>query len=421
MLFVTGINHRTAPVALRERAAFSPAETPDALDELRQRTGVSEACVLSTCNRTELVVRLEDAEDGAACLDWLADRAGIARSERGCLYSLRGMDAISHVLRVACGLDSMVLGEPQILGQTKDAYRLAHEAGSTGPMLNRLYQQAFATAKLIRTSTGVGSSPVSVAFTAIQLAKRIFAGFEDHTALLVGAGDTIELVARHLHAHGIGRMIIANRSIERAHRVAREFSAEGIGLDELAAHLQGADMVISSTAAPQPLIDQAMVRDALRRRRRALFMVDLAVPRDIDERVAELEDVYLYTVDDLQQVIEQGMEARRQAADEADLLITVEAARVNRELRALDTAAMIRDLRGRGEGFGEELLARADRRLDAGDDPREVMAQLTRDLTRKLMHAPTDALRKAGAAGDLELIGAARQLLDLDDPDEEDV
>lgn len=415
MLFLVGINHRTAPVELRERVAFPPDALAPALDELVSMEGVREAVVLSTCNRTEIVVHSEP-EAGGPVRTWLASRAGLDEGSPDCTYIHSDVDAIHHVIAVACGLDSMVLGEPQILGQTKEAYRLAGDAGSTGPLLNRLYQHVFGTAKLVRSATGIGASPVSVAFAAITLARQIFADFGTHTALLVGAGDTIELVARHLHGQGIGRMIIANRSVERAHDLAQELGAFAIGLDEITAHLAEADMLISSTASPRPLIGDAMVREALAgRRRRPLFMVDLAVPRDIEASVSAIEDVYLYTVDDLQQVIAQGLEARQRAADEALELVETEARRIAREIHAMDAAPLIRGLREGAERTRREMLEHARRRLAAGDPVEEVLEELSRRLTRKLLHHPSTALREAGSRGDEDLLAAARRILDVGD------
>ncbi len=415
-LIALGINHRTAPVEIRERIAFPAGTLGDALRALTEQRGVAEAAILSTCNRTELYCHVEESE-ATALIHWLADyhRLPAGRLEP-CTYIHRDLEAVRHMLRVASGLDSMVLGEPQILGQMKTAFRDAQEAGTLGTLLNRLFQHTFAVAKQVRTDTAIGASPVSVAFAAVSLARQIFGDLDRNTALLIGAGETIELAARHLHQHGLGRMIIANRTVERAHSLAAEFNAYAIALDEIPAHLQEADIVISSTASPAPLLHKAEVKAALKaRKHRPMFMVDIAVPRDIAPEVAELEDVYLYTVDDLHSVIQENMASRQEAARQAEEIIEVQAEHFMGWLRSLDAAATIRAYRAQADAIRREVLEKAKKQLAQGKDPQQVLEFLAHTLTNKLVHAPSSALRQAGADERGDLIELARELFGLDE------
>jgi len=415
-LLVLGINHRTAPVEIREKVVFAGEELPEALRELTGIPGVREALIVSTCNRTELYCLAEQNDERIA--RWLATWHELAphHLERGgVLYRLQGSEAIKHLFAVACGLDSMVLGEPQILGQLKDAYRAAAEQKATGPYLNRLLQTTFSVAKRVRTHTRIGASAVSVASAAVSLARTVFERFADHTALLVGAGETIALAARHLHASGLKRMIVVNRSIERAQELASEFNGFAVGLDALAAHLPEADIVISSTASPTPVIGAEAVRAAIRaRKRKPIFMVDIAVPRDIDPEVAGLEDVYLFTIDDLQNVVNENLESRREAAREADALLATETARFEQHLKTLEAAPTIRQLREDAEALRAHTLEQARRMLAAGRDPDVVLEFLANTLTNRLMHAPSQRLRDAAERGDAPLLEAARLLFAAD-------
>ena len=412
-LVVVGINHRTAPVDVRERVVFEPARVPDALRELASLDAIEEAVIVSTCNRTELYCVTECGE--AELADWLQNYHQLGSSIRHCLYHHDDMRAVSHVFAVASGLDSMVLGEPQILGQLKDAYRAAQETGTTGPLLNRLFQAAFSVAKRVRTETEIGANAVSVASAAVAMAKTVFASFENRTALMVGAGETVALAARHLHADGLRRMIIANRSIERAQELAAEFQGFAIGLDDISAHLREADIVVASTASPNVIITRDMAAAALRaRKRRPIFMVDIAVPRDIDPAVAELEDVYLFTVDDLQSVVNENMENRRQAAREADRMIAGEVDRFELQLRTRSAAPTIRRLRDEAERTRQHTLEQARLMLAAGRGTDEVLEFLAATLTNRLIHAPSQRLREAAESGDERIIGAIAEIYRLD-------
>jgi glutamyl-tRNA reductase len=415
-LVVIGINHRTAPVDIREKVVFAGEELPEALRELTTVQGVRESLIVSTCNRTELYC-LTDAGD-EALVQWLAhwhDLASHNLDLSESLYRLQGTVALRHVFSVACGLDSLVLGEPQILGQLKNAYRAAFEQKVTGPYLNRMMQTAFSVAKRVRSQTQIGANAVSVASAAVSLARTVFERFSDHTALLVGAGETIALTARHLHANGLGRMIVANRSLDRAQELAAEFQGFAIGLDALATHLSEADIVISSTASPTPIITYDAVRAAVRaRRRKPIFMVDIAVPRDIDPEVAKLEDVYLFTIDDLHNVVNENLETRREAARDATDMIGAEIAQFEQQLKTLDAVPTIRQLRDEAEIVKAQTAEQARRMLAAGRDPREVIEFLAATLTNRLLHGPSQRLREAAERGDADLLDAARTLFRTD-------
>lgn len=412
-IVVVGINHRTAPVDVRERVVFEPARVPLALRELRTLPDVRESVIVSTCNRTELYCVTGAGEAGLG--QWLQSYHQLGSSIHHCLYRLDDMRAVAHAFAVASGLDSMVLGEPQILGQLKDAYRTAQESGTTGPVLNRLFQAAFSVAKRVRTETQIGANAVSVASAAVAMAKTVFASFENRTALLVGAGETITLATRHLHADGLRRLIVANRSIERARELAAEFQGFAIGLDEIPAHLREADIVVASTASPTAVITREMAAAALRaRRRRPVFMVDIAVPRDIEPEVAELEDVYLFTIDDLQSVVNENMEGRRQAAREADQLIATEVDRFELQMRTRDAAPTIRRLRDEAERARRHTLEQARRMLAHGRGTEEVLEFLSTTLTNRLIHGPSQRLRDAAESGDSRVIDTITDIYRLD-------
>jgi len=412
-LVVVGINHRTAPVDVRERVVFEPARVPDALRELATLPPVKEAVIVSTCNRTELYCVTDDADTDLG--DWLQRYHQIGTSIHHCLYRHGDQKAVEHAFAVASGLDSMVLGEPQILGQLKDAYRTAQDAGTTGPVLNRLFQAAFSVAKRVRTETEIGANAVSVASAAVAMARTVFASFESRTALMVGAGETIALAARHLHADGLRRMIVANRSIDRARELAAEFQGFAIGLEDIPAHLREADIVVASTASPNVIITREMAAQALRaRKRRPMFMVDIAVPRDIAPDVAELEDVYLFTVDDLQSVVNENMENRRQAARQAETMISTEVERFEHELRTRSAAPTIRRLRDEAEHVRQHTLEQAKRMIAGGRSTDDVLEFLSNTLMNRLLHAPSQRLRDAAETGDEEIVRMISEIYRLE-------
>jgi glutamyl-tRNA reductase len=407
---ILGINHKTAPVALREKVAFTEDRLVAALLMLRKELGVAEALILSTCNRTE--VYWSGPASGSELSQWLERHHGNTLDLAASLYVHQESRAIEHTFSVASGLDSMVLGEVQILGQLKDAYRIAQQSGSTGPILNKLFQAAFSAAKRVRTETRVGANAVSLASATVSLARRVYEDLSAHNVLLIGAGDMNALTARHFMSAGVKRIVIANRTLERAQTLAGELNAQAVPLTDLDRELADADIVISCTASPEPLISKRAVEAAIRvRRRRPIFMVDMAVPRDVDPHVAELEDVYLFSIDDLQQLIDENMQQRQAAADGARLLINEEVARFLAESRAQDAGPAIRALRQQADGIRRQTVEQARRMLAGGKSTDEVIDYLANTLTNRLLHAPTQALRQAAELTDLALAETITRLL----------
>jgi len=414
-LLVIGLNHTTAPVSIRERLTFGPDIIVAALRSLTELAGIHEAVILSTCNRTEVYCHTDPGDADELTRDWLAGFHGLSVEDISpYLYMHEERRAIGHLLSVASGLDSMVLGEPQILGQVKNAFQTASDAGRTGKLLTRLFQHAFSTAKQVRTDTAIGDSPVSVAFAAVSLARQIFADLSQQTAMLIGAGETIELAARHLIQNGIGRIIVANRTIARAQELAEQFDAYAIGLTEIPSHLADADIVISSTASPVPILGKGTVESALKRRRhRPMFMVDIAVPRDIEAEVADLEDVYHYTVDDLDEVIQGNLRSREEAAGQAQEIIQFQVEEFLAWMRSLDAVGLIQDYRRQAGDIRDEVLGKALRMVESGKPAEEALTFLAQTLTNKLLHTPSTQLREAGSNGQHELLEAANALFQL--------
>jgi glutamyl-tRNA reductase len=410
-LLVVGASHHTAGIALRERLAMAPEHLPAALDGLRKELGCPEVAILSTCNRTEIYCVGEPAL-ASRLVDWLARERHVEAGElRQACYARDGVEALRHMMRVASGLDSLVLGEPQVLGQVKDAYALAHRAGTVGRALEPCFQQVFAVAKRVRTETAIGANPVSVAFAAVSLAKHLFSDIAGTRALLIGAGEMIDLVARHLAESGVREIVVANRTLERAHALADQVQGRAITLEEIAWALEQADIVVSCTAAMVPVVGKGTVERAQRRRRhRPLFIVDLAVPRDVEPEVGELEDVYLYTVDALQGVIDDNRRAREAAARAAEALVAAGSDEYLRHQREQGAGETLRHVRGAVERLREAELARAREELARGGDPGEVMARMSRALVNKLLHAPSVTLREAAADGRDDLLAFARRL-----------
>jgi glutamyl-tRNA reductase len=407
---ILGINHKTAPVALREKVAFGEERLLTALRTLRQEAGVAEVVILSTCNRTE--VYWAGAASGDDLSQWLGRHHGNHLDLAASLYVHQEQRAVEHTFSVASGLDSMVLGEAQILGQLKDAYRVAQQAGSTGPSLNKLFQAAFSAAKRVRSETRIGENAVSIASASVSLARRVYSDLSARTALLVGAGEMNALAARHFASAGVKRMVIANRTVARAEALAAELNAHATGLDQLEKELVQADIVIACTASPVPLISKRAAESAIRaRRRRPIFMVDLGVPRDIDPAIADLEDVYLFSIDDLQQLVEENRQQREVAAGGARLVIDEEVARFLSESRAHDAGPAIRALRQQAEGIRSQTLEQARRMLSSGKSTDEVIEYLANTLTNRLLHTPTQALRQAAELEDSSLAQAVTRLL----------
>lgn len=415
VLLAFGINHRTASVDVREKVAFAPEKVVDALHQARQEADLSEVAILSTCNRTEVYGTCRH-QNSQKLVDWIGRyhrlQSGLLRDSA---YEFWDQSAVMHMMRVASGLDSMVLGEPQILGQLKTAFQVAKEADTLGPALGRLFQQSFSVAKRVRTDTEIGTNPVSVAYAAVSLAKHIFSDLSKNTALLIGAGETVELVARHLHEQGVKDIVVANRTLARANALAEMFNGSAITLPEIPDMLHKADIVISSTASPLPILGKGAVEHALKRRRhKPVFMMDIAVPRDIEEEVAELADVYLYTVDDLQQVVDENRKQREQAAAAAETIVTQQSQAFMDSLRGLDAVDSIRAFRELMDNHREQELAKAMAALERGEDPKEVMQRMSRALMNKMLHGPTVQLKKAGESGQIDKLQWAETLLGID-------
>ncbi|MEM6483439.1 MAG: glutamyl-tRNA reductase [Pseudomonadota bacterium] len=439
-LISLGINHNSAHIDVRERVAFAPEQVGDAMHEACRHTGLDEVVVLSTCNRTEIYATgscsnsesdpstLPRADASAtmdasidwdntarSLLNWLASYHRLAVNELSkASYLYRGEEAFRHLIQVAAGLDSMVLGEPQIFGQLKSAFAVANEVGTVGGELGRLFPRAFSIAKRVRTDTAIGENPVSVAFAAVDIARRIFTELSDCKALLVGAGETIELVTRHLVEAGVNEIVIANRTLARARGLAEQFSADAVMLADIPHHLASADIVISSTASQLPIIGKGTVEEALKKRRhRPVLMVDIAVPRDIEPQVADLRDIYLYSVDDLTQIVDTNIRARQDEVRKADQIIAEGLVALSQDERALEAVDLVKQYRLSAESIRRNELDRALAAVNRGEDPQQVMVQLTRSITNKLIHAPTAGLKRASAEGRNDILGHATRLLGL--------
>jgi glutamyl-tRNA reductase len=417
-LLALGINHKTAPLEVREKVAFTPEQLVDALEHARACGRLKELAILSTCNRTELYCST-DLEGSRALLEWLGEYHHLPPALlQQCTYVHWDDSAARHMMRVASGLDSLVLGEPQILGQLKSAYAVSQQRGLAGAELGRLFQQTFAVAKQVRTDTAIGQNPVSVAYAAVSLAQHIFADLGSSRALLIGAGETIELVARHLSQAGVCSMIVANRTLARAQALAESVGGRAIVLADIPQVLVEADIVISSTASQLPILGKGAVEAALKKRRhKPVFMVDIAVPRDIEPQVGELDDVYLYSVDDLRDVIEENQRSRETAALEAEEIIERGALAFMRQLRELDAVDTLTALRSHAQLLRDEALEQALKLLRNGKPADEVLSLLAHRLTNKMLHSPSIQLRKASADGREEMLQLVQELYQLSESD----
>ncbi len=393
-LFALGINHHTAPLAVREQVAFQPERLPQALGDLVRAKPVREAAILSTCNRTELYCATEAPQTAA---EWLAEYHQLSPQKIApYLYRLPQRETVRHMFRVASGLDSMVIGEPQILGQMKQAARTAEEAGTLGALLNKLFQRTFAVAKEVRSTTAVGANIVSMAAAAVHISERIFGSISEQCVLLIGAGEMMELAAVHFAAQKPHRLTVANRSLERAHTLARRFGGDPVKLDEIGERLHQYDIVLSSTASPLPILGLGMVERAVKaRRHRPVVMVDLAVPRDIEAEVGELDDVFLYTLDDLAEIVESGVESRQAAVVEAEAIIDSRVETFLHWVEAREAVPTIRALHDHAERMRRHEVGRAMKLLARGEDPQRVLEALSQGLTNKFVHGPTHLLNQA--------------------------
>lgn len=411
-----GVNYRTAPLEVRERIAFPEETIREALQAIRGAVPtLSEAAIVSTCNRTEVYAAMDPADERRVP-EWLARYRAVQPDELASMaYTYWDADAARHLIRVASGLDSQVLGEPQILGQVKTAYEIARAAGTLGPELNLLSQVTLSAAKRVRTDTEIGRNPVSVAYAAVVMAQQIFSELTSKRALLLGAGDTITRVAEHLAALGIGSMAVANRTLANAETLAARFNARAMQLTDVAGALHDYDIVIASTGSALPVLGKGAVEHAIRqRRRRPIFIVDIAIPRDVEPEVATLSDVYLYTIDDLTEIIEENVRQRRSAAQSAELLVDDGASHFVRERRAREGRELLTRFRQQADAIKGDELARAVKALQAGADPEQVLDGLARGLTNKLIHQPTVAIREASADGRSDLLEYLKSLYRLD-------
>ena len=414
-LLSLGINHLTAPVDIREKVAFAPERMAEALRELQDIPAINESVIVSTCNRTEIYCDAS-SDCSEVITAWLTEHHGLNHNGLSpYIYRHVDQEVARHLFRVASGLDSMVLGEPQILGQLKESYDQARGGNSVNAILDRLFQHSFSVAKRVRTDTEIGSNPVSVAFAAVSLSKQIFGNLDELHALLIGAGETIELVSRHLRSQHIGSMTIANRSVERARSLAEQIGAEAVQINSVPEQLVRADIVISSTASQLPILGKGATESALKQRKhRPIFMVDLAVPRDIEPEVGDLQDIYLYTVDDLKSVVDENLRGREIAAEAAQEIVDLEVTVFNRWLLMHQSADQIRQLRDAAELVKMQAIEKALAQLRNAGDPEEALQRLANEITNKLMHKPTIEMRKALQDDDRDRIELLKQLLTPD-------
>ncbi len=407
-LYVVGLNHRTAPIEVRERVAFANEAQRGALDGLKQATGAEEVALLSTCNRTEIFLRATDAEAPAKARRWLAGTPGAQGMDLAPhLYEMQDAEAARHAFRVASGLDSMILGEPQILGQVKLSAKMAGEAELLGGPLDRLFQDTFKVAKEVRANTAIGATSVSMAAAAMKLAEQLFGDLSQTRLLLIGAGEMIDLAAAHFTARKPKAVVVANRTLERGRELAERFHGSAITLQQLPERIHEFDIVISSTASTLPLIGKGMIERALKLRKyRPMFMVDLAVPRDIEAEVGDLDDVFLYSLDSLGRVIQQNLESREAAVGAAEEIIAKRTDDFMHWLAARGTVPIIQQLRSKAEQYRQIEMERARKSLAKGEDPEKVMEQLAVGLANKFLHHPMSALQRVSGA-EREALAAA--------------
>lgn len=415
-LLITGISHHSATLEIREKIAITRLDYDARVKELHGLDGIEEVVVVSTCNRTE-IYSIGPSQSREQVHQWLKAKGKLtdAEMDEHC-YVREREHAVHHLFRVAGGLDSLVLGESQIVGQLKESWQMANDAGGVGKVLDRLFQHAFATGKRIRSKTHIGDHPVSVAYTTVMLAKQIFGDLNSKTVILVGAGEMVELCGRHLHDKGLSSLIIANRSIKRAAELADEFGGLAVSLTDLPDVLHKADILISSTASLEPVIQAKSVKLALKQRRnRPMFLVDIAVPRDIHPDVAKLDSVYLYTIDDLQKVVDKNLSKRSEAAEAASGDIDESVDEFMRWLNSARAVVYLQNLHKNARKNSDELVAKALRKIKAGQDPEQVVTQLANTLTKRILHLPSTRLRQAAEEQDDELLRVANRLFEPED------
>lgn len=412
-LFAFGVNHHTAPLEVREQVTFHAANLENALRDLVDREAVREAAIISTCNRTEVYC---STPEPTRAIDWLARFHHLkSGSLEPFLYTLPRERAVAHAFRVASGLDSMVIGEPQILGQIKEAVKSAEHAGTLGTVLHKLFQSTFSVAKEVRTHTDIGASSVSLAAAAVRVAERIYPSIREQKMLFIGAGEMIELCATHFASREPRALTFANRTIERGEELARRFHGKGITLNELPEQLALHDIVVTCTASALPIIGKGMVERAIKaRRHRPMLMIDLAVPRDVEAEVAQLDDVFLYSVDDLGKIVQEGLDLRMAAVAQAEAIINTGVQDFMQWLEGRELVPTIRGLRDQAERMRRHEVERAIKQLSRGDDPQKVLEQFSQALTNKFLHAPTHALNAADAKEREALVAALHRLHRVD-------
>ena len=436
-LVLVGINHNTANIALREKVAFPPEIVSDALKQVRGLDAVDEVVIVSTCNRTEIYLEFKVADENSAAgtgptenralrdrqqivVNWLAEFHQMSTADLAqCSYFFGDADVVCHLMKVCCGLDSMVLGEPQILGQIKSAYAMSRDLNVVGSTLGHAFQEAFSIAKEVRTDTAIGENPVSVAYAAVTLAERIFSNLSSLHVLLIGAGRTIELVTRHLVDKGASEIVVANRTLANALELASKFDAHGVLLSEIPEQLVTADIVVSCTNSQLPLLGKGAVEHALKQRKhKPMLLIDLAVPRDIEAEVGEIADAYLYSVDDISGVIDDSVKSRAEAAAQAESIIERGVAEYLRQVRSLNAVTTLRAFRDQADSIRDKELQRAIRALEKGDPADSVLESLARAITNKLIHSPSVQMKKASAEGRDDLLQLTQELYQLDRDDE---
>jgi glutamyl-tRNA reductase len=426
-LVLLGINHNTASIDLREKVAFPPEIVGDAISQLKATDHVDEAIIVSTCNRTELYLETSLVTDAIGdseqhqrlVVEWLAGFHQLSADElMQCSYCYWHEDVVRHLMKVSCGLDSMVLGEPQILGQIKSSFAVSKDMGAVGVSLGRAFEEAFSIAKEVRTDTAIGENPVSVAYAAVALAERIFSNLPSLSILLIGAGRTIELVARHMADKGVNQIAVANRTLDHALELARKFDAHGVLLSDIPEQLVNADIVVSSTNSQLPLLGKGAVERALKQRRhKPMLLIDLAVPRDIEAEVGEIADAYLYSVDDISEVIDDGVKSRTEAAQQAQSIIERGVEEYQRRLRSLNAVATLRAFRDKAELIRDVEIQRAVKALEKGETADKVVESVARAITNKLIHSPSVQMKKASSEGRDELLLLIQELFELDSDD----
>ena len=426
-LVLLGINHNTASIDLREKVAFPPEIVGDAISQLKATDHVDEAIIVSTCNRTELYLETSLVTDAIGdseqhqrlVVEWLAGFHQLSADElMQCSYCYWHEDVVRHLMKVSCGLDSMVLGEPQILGQIKSSFAVSKDMGAVGVSLGRAFEEAFSIAKEVRTDTAIGENPVSVAYAAVALAERIFSNLPSLSILLIGAGRTIELVARHMADKGVNQIAVANRTLDHALELARKFDAHGVLLSDIPEQLVNADIVVSSTNSQLPLLGKGAVERALKQRRhKPMLLIDLAVPRDIEAEVGEIADAYLYSVDDISEGIDDGVKSRTEAAQQAQSIIERGVEEYQRRLRSLNAVATLRAFRDKAELIRDVEIQRAVKALEKGETADKVVESVARAITNKLIHSPSVQMKKASSEGRDELLLLIQELFELDSDD----